>query len=64
VIKDGADAGKVTSGAFSPTLQKSLCMALIDRGAKDGSTEYKIAIREKQAAAGVTALPFYKSRAK
>ena len=64
VIKDGADAGKVTSGAFSPTLQKSLCMALIDRGAKDASTEYKIVIREKQAAAGVTALPFYKSRAK
>ncbi len=64
VIKDGADAGKVTSGAFAPTLQKSFCMASIDRKAKDGATEYKVVIRDRQVPAGVTPLPFYKGRAK
>jgi aminomethyltransferase len=64
VIKDGVDVGKVTSGAFSPTLQKSLCMASIARGAKDDKTGYRIVVREKQVPTGVTPLPFYKSRAK
>lgn len=64
VIKNGADVGKVTSGAFSPTLQKSLCMASIDRKAKDGTTEHEVAVREKKVPAGVTPLPFYKGHAK
>jgi aminomethyltransferase len=64
VLADGAQVGKVTSGAFSPTLQKSLCMALIASGSKDENTRYSVAVRDKEIPARMTALPFYKSRAK
>jgi len=62
-VVDGNDEiGAVTSGTFSPTLQKSLCMALVERSATDGTLGVKI--RGKVAQARLTQLPFYKSRAK
>lgn len=64
VLKDGAEVGKITSGAFSPTMKKSLCMASIDREAKIEGAEYHVVIRNKEARAALTPLPFYKSRAK
>jgi aminomethyltransferase len=64
VVSNGAEIGKVTSGAFSPTLEKSLCMALVAAGAKDENARYSVAVRDKQIPAKVTPLPFYKSRAK
>jgi aminomethyltransferase len=63
VRKDGRDVGKVTSGAFAPTLEKSLCMALVDHDAV-GDGEYELEIRNRLATATPTPLPFYKSRAK
>lgn len=64
VVKDGVEIGKITSGMFSPTLKKSLCMASIDREAKTEGAEYKVVIRGREARAELTPLPFYKSRAK
>jgi len=64
VVMNGAEVGKVTSGAFSPTLQKSLCMASIARTAKDENARYGIIVRDKEVSARMTPLPFYKSRAK
>lgn len=64
VLRGGEDVGKVTSGAFSPTLGRSLCMALIDRRAKDGGADFAVVVRDKNVAATITAIPFYKSRAK
>ena len=64
VVMNGVSIGKVTSGAFSPTLEKSLCMALIARQAKDEDARYAVVVRDKQVAARMTPLPFYKSRAK
>ena len=64
VVMNGADVGKVTSGAFSPTLQKSLCMTSIARTAKDENARFGIIVREKEVSASMTPLPFYKSRAK
>ena len=64
VVMSGAEVGKVTSGAFSPTLEKSLCMALVARTAKDENARYSVAVRDKQIPARMTQLPFYKSRAK
>lgn len=64
VLKDGLEIGKVTSGGFSPTLKKSLCMASIDREAKTEGAEYKVVIRGREARAELIPLPFYKSRAK
>ncbi len=64
VIKGDEDVGKVTSGGFSPTLQKSLCMASIARLAKENGDRYSIVVRDKIVPCRMTPLPFYKSRAK
>jgi len=64
VLKDGVDIGKVTSGGFSPTLQKSLCMALIERGAREENAGYRVVVRDKEVPAAMTPIPFYKSRVK
>jgi aminomethyltransferase len=64
VMMNGAAVGKVTSGAFAPTLEKSLCMALVARDAKDENARYSVAVRDKQVGAKLTPLPFYKGRAK
>jgi aminomethyltransferase len=64
VFKDGTGVGKVTSGGFSPTLQKSLCMAFVERGARDENARYRIIVRDKEVPAAMTPIPFYKSRAK
>jgi aminomethyltransferase len=56
----GKEIGKVTSGTFAPTLQKSLAMAFVDpRFAAEG-TKVEIDIRGKPELATVAKLPFYK----
>lgn len=64
VYRDGAPVGRVTSGSFSPTLKKSLCMALVRNDPAGASEEYSIEIRNKMIEAKKTKLPFYPSRAK
>jgi aminomethyltransferase len=64
VLKEGVEVGRVTSGAFAPTCQKSLCMASIERAANDKYGEYRVVIRGKEAHATMTTLPFYASRAR
>jgi aminomethyltransferase len=64
VLKDGESAGHVTSGAFSPTFEKSLCMAYVTREAKIAEGNFEIEIRNKKVPARLTPLPFYKSRSK
>jgi aminomethyltransferase len=54
--------GRVTSGTFSPTLEKSLAMAYVDRDRLDDA--YTVQVRKKLARATATPLPFYPSRAK
>ncbi|MGD8412956.1 MAG: glycine cleavage system aminomethyltransferase GcvT [Candidatus Latescibacterota bacterium] len=56
--------GRVTSGTFSPTLSKSLCMAYVDTDRLNDDSEYQIQIRKKMAGAKITPLPFYASRAR
>jgi aminomethyltransferase len=56
--------GKVTSGTFSPTLQKSLCMAYVDADRLGDDRGYSVQVRKKLVAARVTPLPFYPSRAR
>lgn len=64
VLGSGEVVGRVTSGAFSPTLEKSLCMAYIKREAKTAEGQFEIEIRNKKVPARLTPLPFYKSRSK
>jgi len=56
--------GRVTSGTFSPTLSRSLCMAYVDADRLGGGRSYSIQIRKKQVGAQITPLPFYASRAR
>lgn len=52
--------GEVTSGTFSPTLGKSLAMALVERGASALGASLSVAIRGHDEPARVVPLPFYR----
>jgi aminomethyltransferase len=52
--------GTVTSGTFSPTLEKSIAMALVEPSAASVGTVVQIDIRGKREPAAVVPLPFYK----
>ena len=59
VYADGARAGVVTSGTWSPTLEASIAMARLPAGLAPG-TEVEIDIRGKREKARVVPLPFYR----
>lgn len=61
VVSGDTVIGHVTSGTFAPTLQKSLALALVDRGKAD--TDVRIRVRGKALAARRVALPFHRSDA-
>jgi len=54
------EAGQVTSGTFSPTLQASLAMAIVDGTVAAPGTSLTVDVRGHREAAGVVRLPFYK----
>ena len=59
VVAGGNPVGHVTSGTFSPTLQYSIAMALVDPAFADAGTEVEIDIRGRMQPAKVVDLPFY-----
>jgi len=59
VLYQGEEVGHVTSGMFSPTTQKYLGMALVQRQALSLNTEIEIFIRDKPLKALVVKRPFY-----
>lgn len=60
VFHDGKEIGIVTSGTFSPTLNKAIGMAFLDIDYCKPDTQIDIAIRDAMTAAKVVKLPFYK----
>lgn len=50
-------AGEITSGSFSPTLEKSIALARVPNGVQNGDT-VQVAIRDKMLAARVVKYPF------
>lgn len=60
VVADGREVGKVTSGTFSPTLNKSIAMAYVEPGQAVVGTAVAVDVRGKAEPARVTPLPFYK----
>ena len=61
-ILDASDnvIGEVTSGSFSPTLNKSIGLAYVKKGFTDLDSEVKINIRSKNIIAKIIKTPFYK----
>ncbi len=60
VRRDGQTIGVVTSGTFSPTLERSLAMALIDPTASGTGTRLSVDVRGHEESAEVVPLPFYR----
>lgn len=60
LLTNNETIGEVTSGTFSPTLQKSIAMGYVDRAASTTGTQVEVDIRGKRHAAKVVDLPFYK----
>jgi aminomethyltransferase len=61
IRKDGQDVGFVTSGTFSPTLNKPIGMGYLPPELAEPSTEVDVVIRERPERMIVRALPFYRA---
>ena len=64
VQADGKKIGFVTSGSYSPSLEKNLGMAMVDVKYAAEGTEFTIIIRDKPVGARVVRMPFYTKRYK
>lgn len=60
VALDGVEIGEVTSGAFSPTLQANIGLALIDRAHAGVGKPLQVIVRGKPVDAVQVKTPFYK----
>jgi aminomethyltransferase len=60
VLVSGEPVGKVTSGSFSPTLEKAIGMAYLPVDFAEPGTEIEIQVRKNAVAGVVVPLPFYK----
>ena len=60
VFHGGKEIGIVTSGTFSPTLNKAIGLAFVDMAYSAPDTEITVAIRDTMTAAKIVKLPFYK----
>lgn len=57
---DGRVVGQVTSGSFSPTLDKPIAMAYLDPSCTSVSSHIDIDVRGTRISASIVPLPFYK----
>ncbi len=62
VLKDGRDVGCVTSGLYSPLMQKGIAMALLEKGDYQPGTGLEVLIRERPVSALTVGRPFYPYR--
>lgn len=60
LLSDGNVIGEVTSGTFSPTLQKSIAMGYVACSSSEIGTQVEVDIRGKRQAATIVDLPFYR----
>ena len=62
VFNDGGEIGVVTSGTFTPTLQKAVGLAFVPISYNKPGKEILIQIRDNRAKARIVGLPFYKRK--
>lgn len=60
VLSGDREIGIVTSGTFSPTLNKAIGLAFVDKNFAAPDTQVEIAIRDAMTEAKIVRLPFYK----
>jgi aminomethyltransferase len=60
VVSNGRSVGSVTSGTFSPTFEKALGLAYVEKALAAPGTAVEIDVRGKPVAARVVPTPFYK----
>ncbi|MBI1901812.1 MAG: glycine cleavage system aminomethyltransferase GcvT [Planctomycetia bacterium] len=60
VLSGGRPVGKVTSGTYSPTLQKSIAMAYVERAVSSPGTSLEVDVRGQLLPVTVVKLPFYR----
>jgi aminomethyltransferase len=60
VFHQAKEIGIVTSGTFSPTLNKAIGMAFIDIDFSKPDTQIEVAVRDTMVPAEIVKLPFYK----
>lgn len=60
LLFDGAAVGSVTSGTFSPTLQKGIGLGYVAAGTHKPGTEIRVDIRGRTESARIVKPPFYK----
>ena len=60
VFHNQREIGIVTSGTFSPTLNKAIGLAFVDMAYSAPDTQITVAIRDTMAEAKIVKLPFYK----
>ena len=61
VLRSGEQIGTVTSGCFSPTLEKSIAMAIIDSDCREPGQPVEVDLGRTTVAAAVCELPFLKN---
>lgn len=64
IFKDGEEVGFVTSGGYSPTLEKSIALGYVKVPYNKKGTELEIEVRKKTVKAEVVKLPFYRGSVK
>lgn len=57
---NGAEIGWISSGTFSPTLEKFIAMAFLDPGIVQKNEEVEVLIRKRSYRARITKMPFYR----
>ncbi|MCS7207590.1 MAG: glycine cleavage system aminomethyltransferase GcvT [Dehalococcoidia bacterium] len=62
ILYDGKVVGSVTSGGFSPTLEKDIGMGYVEPACAQPATPLEVDIRGRRVPGEVVALPFYSRR--
>ena len=60
IVINGTEVGKVTSGTFSPTLQRVIAMAYVPVASSAIGTRLAVSLRGTSGPAEIVALPFYR----
>ena len=60
IVYEGETVGRITSGSYSPTLDRNIAMGYVESRLSEEGQRLQIDIRGRATEATVTALPFYK----